>query len=164
VTVAIHPMHPGFVGEVSGIDLTHPLSPDEVTAIEAGMDRYAVLVFHDQCLTDDQQMAFSRNFGELEATLTGEMTRPEERRMVNELGDISNIDHRNRIRARDDAKRLYALGNRLWHSDASFRATGAIFSLLSPRVVPSAGGNTEFADMRSAYDALDPQRSTKSTA
>jgi alpha-ketoglutarate-dependent 2,4-dichlorophenoxyacetate dioxygenase len=155
MTMAIHPMHPGFVGEVFGIDIAHPLSHDEVAAIEAGMDRYAVLVFHDQPLTDDQQMAFSRNFGELEATLAGEMTRPEERRMVNELGDISNIDHRSRIRARDDAKRLYALGNRLWHTDASFRATSAIYSLLSARVVPSAGGNTEFADMRAAYDTLD---------
>jgi alpha-ketoglutarate-dependent 2,4-dichlorophenoxyacetate dioxygenase len=155
MTIAIHPMHPGFAGEVSGIDITRPLSRDAVAAIEAGMDRYAVLVFHDQPLTDDQQMAFSRNFGELEATLAGEMAKPEERRMVNELGDISNVDHRNRIRARDDAKRLYALGNRLWHTDASFRATGAIYSLLSARVIPSAGGNTEFADMRAAYDALD---------
>jgi alpha-ketoglutarate-dependent 2,4-dichlorophenoxyacetate dioxygenase len=100
MTMAIHPMHPGFVGEVSGIDVAHPLSRGEVAAVEAGMDRYAVLIFHDQRLTDDQQMAFSRNFGEREATLAGEMTGPEERRMVNELGDISNIDHRNRIRAR----------------------------------------------------------------
>ena len=155
MTMAIHPLHPGFVGEVSGIDLTRPLSRDEVAAVEAGMDRYAVLVFHNQPVTDEQQMAFSRNFGELEATLAGEMTKPEERRMVNVLGDISNIDHRHRIRARDDAKRLYALGNRLWHTDASFRATGAIYSLLSARVIPSTGGNTEFADMRAAYDALD---------
>jgi alpha-ketoglutarate-dependent 2,4-dichlorophenoxyacetate dioxygenase len=155
MTIAIHPMHPAFVGEVSGIDLARALSPDEAAAVEAGMDRYAVLVFNDQPLTDEQQMAFSRNFGELEATLAGEMTKPEERRMVNELGDISNVDHRSRIRARDDAKRLYALGNRLWHTDASFRATGAIYSLLSARVVPSTGGNTEFADMRAAYDALD---------
>ena len=155
MTIAIDPIHPGFVGEVSGIDLTRPLSRDAVAAIEAGMDRYAVLVLHDQPLTDEQQMAFSHNFGELEATLAGEMARPEERRMVNELGDISNIDHRNQIRARDDARRLYALGNRLWHTDASFRATGAIYSLLSARVIPSADGNTEFADMRAAHDALD---------
>jgi alpha-ketoglutarate-dependent 2,4-dichlorophenoxyacetate dioxygenase len=155
MTIAIDPIHPGFVAEVSGIDLARPVSRDDVAAIEAGMDRYAVLVFHDQPLIDEQQMAFSRSFGELEVTLAGEMTRPEERRMVNELGDISNIDHRNQIRARDDARRLYALGNRLWHTDASFRASGAIYSLLSARVIPSAGGNTEFADMRAAYDALD---------
>jgi alpha-ketoglutarate-dependent 2,4-dichlorophenoxyacetate dioxygenase len=155
MTIAIDLMQTGFVGEVSGIDITRPLSQDEVAAIEAGMDRYAVLVFHDQALTDDQQMAFSRNFGDLEVTLAGEMTKPEERRMANELGDVSNLDHRNQVRARDDAKRLYALGNRLWHTDASFRATGAIYSLLSARAIPSAGGNTEFADMRAAYDALD---------
>jgi alpha-ketoglutarate-dependent 2,4-dichlorophenoxyacetate dioxygenase len=155
MTMAIRPLQPGFVGEVSGLDITRPLSREAVAAVEAGMDRYAVLVFHDQTLTDDQQAAFSRNFGELEATLAGEMTKPEERRMANELGDISNIDHRLQIRARDDAKRLYALGNRLWHTDASFRATGAIYSLLSARVIPGAGGNTEFADMRAAYDALD---------
>ena len=155
MAIAIHPMQIGFVGEVSGADITRPLSPTEVAAIEAGMDRYAVLVFHDQTLTDDQQMAFSRNFGELEVTLAGEMTKPEERRMPNELGDVSNLDHRNQLRARDDARRLYALGNRLWHTDASFRATGAIYSLLSARAIPAAGGNTEFADMRAAYDALD---------
>ena len=155
MTIAIDPMQTGFVGAVSGIDITRPLSQDEVAAIEAGMDRYAVLVFHDQALTDDQQMAFSRNFGDLEVTLAGEMTKPEERRMANELGDVSNLDHRNQVRARDDAKRLYALGNRLWHTDASFRATGAIYSLLSARAIPSTGGNTEFADMRAAYDALD---------
>lgn len=155
MTIAIDPMQTGFVGEVSGIDITRPLSHAEVAAIEAGMDRYAVLVFHDQALTDDQQMAFSRNFGDLEVTLAGEMTKPEERRMPNELGDVSNLDHRNQVRARDDAKRLYSLGNRLWHTDASFRATGAIYSLLSARTIPSAGGNTEFADMRAAYDALD---------
>jgi alpha-ketoglutarate-dependent 2,4-dichlorophenoxyacetate dioxygenase len=155
MTIEITPLHPDFAGEVSGIDLTRPLSPTEVAAIEAGMDRYAVLVFHDQPLTDDRQAAFSRNFGDLEATLAGEMAKPEERRMANELGDISNVDQHNRIRARDDAKRLYSLGNRLWHTDASFRATGAIYSILSARIIPSAGGNTEFADMRAAYDALD---------
>jgi alpha-ketoglutarate-dependent 2,4-dichlorophenoxyacetate dioxygenase len=155
MTIAIHPLHPGFVGEVSGIDLTRPLARGEVAAIEAGMDRYTVLVFRDQPLTDEQQVVFSRNFGELEATLVSQMTRPEERRLTDDVGDVSNIDHRNRIRARDDATRLYALGNRLWHTDASFRATGAIYSLLSARAIPSAGGNTEFADMRAAYDALD---------
>jgi alpha-ketoglutarate-dependent 2,4-dichlorophenoxyacetate dioxygenase len=155
MTIEITPLHPDFAGEVSGIDLTRPLSSTEVAAIEAGMDRYAVLVFHHQPLTDDRQAAFSRNFGDLEATLAGEMAKPEERRMANELGDISNVDQHNRIRARDDAKRLYSLGNRLWHTDASFRATGAIYSILSARIIPSAGGNTEFADMRAAYDALD---------
>jgi alpha-ketoglutarate-dependent 2,4-dichlorophenoxyacetate dioxygenase len=148
---------PDFVGEVSAVDISVPLSPDQVAAIEAGMDRYAALVFPDQPLTDQEQCAYSRNFGELEATLIGQMSKPAERRLGPvEIGDISNLDPAGKLRARDDTRRMYALGNRLWHSDASFRATGAGYSLLSARVVPGSGGNTEFADMRAAYDALDP--------
>ena len=149
-------LHQDFVGEVAGIDISRPLSPDQVAAIEAGMDRYAVLVFRDQPLNDEQQCVFSRNFGELEATLIGQMSKPGDRRLGPvEMGDISNLDPTGKLRARDDNRRMYALGNRLWHSDASFRATGAKYSLLSARVVPGYGGNTEFADMRAAYDALD---------
>jgi alpha-ketoglutarate-dependent 2,4-dichlorophenoxyacetate dioxygenase len=152
----IVPVHPDFVGEVSGIDISVPLSRDQVAAIEAGMDRYAVLVFRDQPLTDEQQCVYSRNFGELEATLIGQMSKPSERRLGPvEMGDISNLDPNGKLRERDDNRRMYALGNRLWHADASFRATGAGYSLLSARVVPGYGGNTEFADMRAAYDALD---------
>ena len=157
MSVTIQQVQSGFVGEVSGVDLTQALSRDEVAAIEAGMDRYAVLMFHDQPMTDEQQCAFSQNFGELEVTLIGQLSKPEERRLGNrlELGDISNLDARNQVRARDDEKRMYALANRLWHSDASFRAHGAGYTLLHARIVPSKGGNTEFADMRAAYDALD---------
>ncbi|HVY15480.1 MAG TPA: TauD/TfdA family dioxygenase [Rhodopila sp.] len=156
MTLHLTPLHPGFVAEASGIDISKPLTPDQVAAIERGMDEYAVLVWRDQPLTDEQQCDFSRNFGELEQTLIGQMQRPEERRLkLIELGDVSNINAAGGIRARDDNRRMYALGNRLWHTDASFRATGAGYSLLSARIVPSKGGNTEFADMRAAYDALD---------
>ncbi|WP_428493297.1 TauD/TfdA dioxygenase family protein [Rhodopila sp.] len=149
-------LNPDFVGEVSDIDISAKLSSDAVAAIEAGMDRHAVLVFPGQTLTDEQQCTYSRNFGELEATLIGQMSKPAERRLgAVEIGDISNLDPAGRLRARDDSRRMYSLGNRLWHSDASFRATGAGYSLLSARVVPGAGGNTEFADMRAAYDALE---------
>ncbi|MGE0224951.1 MAG: TauD/TfdA dioxygenase family protein [Acetobacteraceae bacterium] len=151
----ITPLHPGFAGDVSGIDLTRPLSREQVAAIDAGMDQYAVLIFHDQRFDDDTQLAFSRNFGELEISSGGEMSKPEERRLKLEMADISNLDHQNRLRAADDKKRLGALGNMLWHSDASFRAIPAKYSLLSARIVPPRGGNTEFADMRAAYDALD---------
>ncbi len=151
----IRPLHPDFVGEASGIDLTQPLSPDAVAAIDAGMDRYAVLAFHDQHFDDPSQLAFSRNFGALEISSGGEMSKPEDRRLAIELADISNLDRDSRLRPADDSKRLNALGNRLWHSDASFRAVPAKYSLLSARVVPAQGGNTEFADMRAAYDALD---------
>ncbi len=119
------------------------------------MDQYGVLVFHDQHITDEQQMDFSRHFGELEVSSLGEMSKPEELRLAVQMADVSNLDEHNQVRARDDARRLSSLGNRLWHSDASFRAIPARYSLLSARVIPGAGGNTEFADMRAAYDALD---------
>jgi len=158
MTISIRRVHPSFVGEVSGIDITKPLARDEVEAIEAGMHEHAVLVFHDQPLTDQQQVDFTRNFGVLEVTLAGQMARPEQRRFQQlELGDISNLDGEERLRARDDSRRMYALANRLWHSDASFRAVGAGYTLLHARVVPSQGGNTEFADMRAAYEALSAE-------
>ena len=125
-------VHPGFVGEVSGIDISGPLAREQVAAIEAGMDRYAILVFRDQPLTDEQQCIYSLNFGDLEATLIGQMSKPSERRLGPvEMGDISNLSANGQLRERDDSRRMYALGNRLWHSDASFRATGAGYSLLS---------------------------------
>ncbi len=144
-----------FAADVTGIDLTGPLTARQVAAIEAAMDRFAVLVFHDQHFDDDTQLTFSRNFGELEISSGGEMSKPEERRLQLEMADVSNLDRNNRLRAADDRVRLVSIGNRLWHSDASFRAVPAKYSLLSGRVVPGRGGNTEFADMRAAYDALD---------
>jgi len=157
MSLSIRPAHPVLAGEVSAIDISQKLSQEQVAAIEAGMDRYAVLVFRDQRLTDDQQLEFSRNYGELEVTLAGQMAKPEDRRLGDrlELGDISNLTARNELRAREDRSRMYALANRLWHSDASFRAIGAGYTLLHGRVIPKKGGNTEFADMRAAYDALD---------
>ena len=147
----------GFAGEVTGIDICKPLSTEIVDAIERGMDQFAVLTFPDQPLTDEQQVAFTANFGELEITLAGQMAKPEERRFQQlELGDISNFNgaDTSRLRARDDKRRMYALANRLWHSDASFRAVGAGYTLLHARIVPSKGADTQFADMLAAYDAL----------
>ena len=161
MTIEIRPLTRFIGGEVSGIDLTRPLSNGHVAAIEAGMDRFAVLVFHDQHFDDETQLAFSRNFGELEVSSGAEMSRPEERRLKMEMADISNLDSRNRLRRPDDRKRLNALGNQLWHSDASFRAIPAKYSMLSARIVPARGGNTEFADMRAAYDALDDDTKTE---
>jgi alpha-ketoglutarate-dependent 2,4-dichlorophenoxyacetate dioxygenase len=155
MTVRIRQLHPLFVGEVEGVDLRQPLSAEDVAAIEAGMDRYAVLVFHDQPVSDEQQVAFSRNFGEIELAVNSNVTKAEERRLAVELADISNLDRDNRIFERDDRRRMFNLGNQLWHSDSAFRAVPAKYSLLSARAIPTTGGNTEFADMRAAYDALD---------
>jgi alpha-ketoglutarate-dependent 2,4-dichlorophenoxyacetate dioxygenase len=155
MSVTIRQIHPVFAGEVSGVDLRRPLSNEEAVAIEEGMNRYAVLVFHDQDITDEQQIAFSRNFGEIEPSVGGTVTKDHERRLGYDLADISNLDKENKVFARDDRRRLFNLGNMLWHSDSSFRAIPAKFSLLSARTIPGSGGNTEFADMRAAYDALD---------
>ncbi len=155
MNMSIRQIHPVFVGEVSGIDITGPLSREEVAAIEAGMDRYAVLVFRDRKVTDEQQMAFSRHFGALEDARGGNITKPEDKCLQVGMNDVSNLGREGQPLDRDSRQRLFNLGNMLWHSDSSFRAIPAKYSLLSARVVNPTGGNTEFADMRAAYDALD---------
>src|SRR3954466_2186957 len=151
----IRQIHPVFVGEVSDIDITRPLSADEVAAIDAGMNEHAVLVFHDQQLTDEQQMAFTVNFGPLEDARGGNITKPDERRLQVGMNDVSNLGQDGRPMERDSRQRAFNLGNMLWHSDSSFRPIPAKYSLLSARVVNPVGGNTEWADMRAGYDALD---------
>jgi alpha-ketoglutarate-dependent 2,4-dichlorophenoxyacetate dioxygenase len=153
--LSIRQIHPVFAGEVSGVDLRQPLSKAEAAAIEAGMDRYAVLVFRGQDITDDQQMAFTQNFGRIENAKGGNITKDNELRLKQGMIDVSNLDKDGKPLARDDRRRMFNLGNRLWHSDSSFRAFPAKYSILSGRKVASEGGNTEFADMRAAYDTLD---------
>jgi len=154
--VSIRPLHPVFVGEVAGIDCRRSLNADQVAAIEAGMGRYAVLVFREQFVTDDEQLAFTRHFGELEAYRTpGHVRRRDEQRLGPGMADFSNLDKSGNIMPADDRVWFFKLADRLWHSDSSFRPVPAKYSLLSARVLPSWGGNTEFADMRAAYDALD---------
>src|SRR5262245_26926505 len=155
MTISIRQIHPVFVGEVSGVDISAPLSRDEVAAIEAGMDRYAVLVFRDQKITDEQQMAFSLNFGALENASGGNITKPEDRRLPVGMNDVSNLGRNGQPLDRESRVHLFNLGNLLWHSDSSFRVIPAKYSLLSARTVHPTGGNTEFADMRAAYDDLD---------
>ncbi|MGH7389009.1 MAG: TauD/TfdA dioxygenase family protein [Candidatus Rokuibacteriota bacterium] len=155
MSLSIRSIHPVFVGEVSGIDIAKPLSREAVAALEAGMDRYAVLVFRDQQVTDEQQMAFSLNFGALEDARGGNITKPEDRRLAVGMNDVSNLGREGRPLDRESRQHLFNLGNLLWHSDSSFRAVPAKYSLLSARVVNPRGGNTEFADMRAAWDALD---------
>jgi alpha-ketoglutarate-dependent 2,4-dichlorophenoxyacetate dioxygenase len=148
---------PCFAAEATGLDLTKPLSAEEVVAIHAGMDRHAVLVFHDQPLDDEQQLAFTRSLGEIEHAIGTSLRAPDEYRLPTTFADVSNLDQHNQVFARDDRRRLFAIGNRLWHSDSSFKVIPAKYSLLHARAIPSKGGNTEFADMRAAYDALDEE-------
>src|SRR5215469_4118323 len=154
--VSIRPLHAVFAGEVTGVDCREPLRAEEVSAIETGMDRYAVLVFREQNITDDEQIAFTRHFGELESyTTAGHIRRREEQRLGQGMADFSNLDKDGRIMSAEDRAWFFKLGDRLWHSDSSFRPIPAKYSLLSGRVIPSWGASTEFADMRAAYDALD---------
>src|SRR5450631_4348763 len=157
MTVAIRQLHPHFFGEVTGVDLRQPLTRQQAAEIEAGMDRYAVLLFRDQDITDDQQLAFALNFGERENPRGGNIVKPQDSRLTTGLNDVSNLGRDGKPLPRDHRAHLFNLGNCLWHSDSSFRAVPAKFSLLSARVVNPNGGNTEFADMRAAYDALDAE-------
>jgi alpha-ketoglutarate-dependent 2,4-dichlorophenoxyacetate dioxygenase len=155
MTVTIRQLHPHFFGEVSGVDLRKPLTTEQARDIEAGMDRYAVLLFRNQDITDEQQLAFALNFGVRESARGGTVTRKEDYRLTSGLNDVSNLGKDGKPLPRDHRTHLFNLGNCLWHSDSSFRPIPAKFSLLSARVVNPKGGNTEFADMRAAYDALD---------
>ena len=156
MAITFTPLHPMIGAECSGVDIGDLLSPAEAAAIDEGMDRHAVLVFRRGTpLTTEQQIAFTRNFGELEPPYT-QIASPEGTRLDNvALADISNLGPGGRILLRGDRKRLFGLGNQLWHSDSSYKAIPACYSLLCAHFVPPEGGNTEFADMRAAYDALD---------
>src|SRR5471032_1051198 len=152
MTIKVAPLTEHIGGRITGIDARQPLTQEEVDAVNAGMDRHAVLVLPGQDITDAQQLAFTRNFGPLEEGANSG-ARDSELRLPVVFADVSNLDKEGRITARENKKRMAALGNRLWHTDASFRAVPAKYSILSGKIVTTKGGNTEFADMRAAYDA-----------
>ena len=155
--IAIRQLHPTFAGEVTGVDITKPLSKDDVVAIDQGMDRYGVLVFPNQNITDEQQMAFTVNFGPIENARGGNITKATDKRLNDGMNDVSNLDKDGKPLPKESRQTLFNIGNMLWHSDSSFRAIPAKYSLLSARLLNPKGGNTEFADMRAAYDALDDE-------
>ena len=152
--ILVKALHPLFAGEVSGVDLRLPVDRNVLLEIEAALDRCAVLVFRGQPLADEEQIAFSRRFGPLETSI-GTIRKNRKHRLRSELADISNLDGENNIRAPGDAWRMMLLANQLWHTDSSFKRVPGKISLLSAREVPPAGGETEFADLRAAYEALD---------
>ena len=145
--------HSHFFGEVSGLDLAGPLDDDRMAEIRAALDAHAVLLFRGQNLTDAQQVAFSRKLGPV--ATTRQKDRPGHRLRIDpQVSDISNLDPDGNVMGPDDRRRMDALANRLWHTDHSFRRVPSTYSLLSAHIVPDEGGETEFADMRAAYDAL----------
>ena len=130
--ITIRPLHPAFAGEVSGVDCRKPLAPSEIDAIEAGMNEYAVLIFRDQNLSDEEQIAFTRHFGELENYNTpGHVRKREDQRLGPGIADFSNLDKHGNIMSDEDRVWFFKLGDRLWHSDSSFRPVPAKYSLLS---------------------------------
>jgi alpha-ketoglutarate-dependent 2,4-dichlorophenoxyacetate dioxygenase len=156
--LAVTPLHPLFVAKITGVDLSKPIDEDTQRAIERAMDKYAVCVMPGQHLEDEQQIAFSRFYGPLEVSpgigrKQGEA--PAAARIKHrEIFDISNLDQGGSILAENDPRASFMRGNQLWHTDSSFRHESARWSMLHAKAVPPAGGNTEFADTRAAYDAL----------
>ena len=148
----LKPLQP-LAAEASGIDISRPLTNEQVRAIEQAMDTHAVLVFRDQPLSEDQQIAFAKSFGPLDLGLRKLKGGPHGFKHA-ELADISNVQVDGSVAARDHAKIIGNMANQLWHSDSSFQQTRAKYSMLSAAVVPAFGGQTEFADLRLAYDDL----------
>jgi alpha-ketoglutarate-dependent 2,4-dichlorophenoxyacetate dioxygenase len=151
MSIEATPLHPTLGAAVRGVDLTRPVTPDVFAEIDAAFNRYGILVFPGQRVTDQQQLAFSRLFGPLEVNPNYAGAKM---RLRPDIADISNLDAEGRVLARDDRRNLFNLGNQLWHTDSSFKHVPAKCSLLSARELPSSGGETEFADLRAAWDAL----------
>ena len=154
MTLTFKKLHPHFVAEVSPVDLRRVHDAETLDAIRAGMDEHAVLVFRDQPFADEEQLAFAERLDGRLHTKTGSRAIKKSRIGNEALGDISNLDENGEVMKSDDRRRMYGLGNRLWHTDASFQDPAGRYSMLSARIVPSEGADTEFADMRAAYDAL----------
>ena len=156
MAISVDKIHEHFAAEVNGLDLRKPLSDKDKLFLNQTLDKMGVLIFRNQKITDEEQLKFTKVFGEIELAKGGNVTQEKDRRLNVQMADVSNIDKSGVLFDRTDRRRMFNLGNRLWHSDSSYRVIPAKCSLLSCRSVPSAGGNTEFAFMPAAYDALDP--------
>jgi len=159
MVLELTPLHPTLGAALRGVDLTRPVLPDVFAEIDAAFARYGILVFPGQPVSDEQQLAFSRLFGPLEVNPNYAGAKM---RLRPDVADISNLDAEGRVLARDDRRNLFNIGNQLWHTDSSFKRVPAKCSLLSARELPSSGpmggGETEFADLRAAWDALPEAR------
>jgi len=164
MTMTVEPVAAGFAAQICGIDLRTTLAEAAIQQIAAALDRHAVVVFRDQPLSQEEQIAFCRRFGPLDLGLkriyqpagaTERAPRPGARIRHDALIDISNLDAAGSVVALDSKKIVANMANQLWHSDSSFQNPPARYSMLSAVCVPATGGDTQFADMRAAYDALD---------
>src|SRR5688500_13816246 len=153
MAITVSPITQNFVAEIGDLDLSKPLAADDIAAVKNAFWKYAVLIFPDQDLTPDQHLAFSLNFGPVE---TDRVLDPKANahRLRNEFADLSNLDPTGKIWGAESRLRVFQMGNRLWHTDSSFKHRPALCSLLYARTIAPIGGHTEFADQRAAYDAL----------
>ena len=153
MAITVCPVTPGFAAEIGDVDLSAPLAPVDIAEIKDAFAAYAVLIFPDQQLSQDQHLDFARYFGPLETTIALHR-KDAQLRLRKEFADVSNLDHNNEVWGKESRQRMFQLGNRLWHTDSSFKRVPALASLLYARTIPPVGGHTEFADERAAYDAL----------
>src|SRR5712691_9317010 len=161
MALSFRKLHSHFVAEAAGVDLRTVRDPDTLAEIRAGMDEYAVLVFHDQPFVDDEHLEFAQRLdGELHTKL-GSSALVKNRFGNEALGDISNLDENGEVMKSDNRRRMCGLGNRLWHTDASFQDPPGRYSMLSAKVVPPVDADTEYADMRAAYDALPEEEQAR---
>jgi alpha-ketoglutarate-dependent 2,4-dichlorophenoxyacetate dioxygenase len=153
MAITVRQIHRLFVGEVTGVDLSKPLDPATKAEIDQAIYQHAVLVFPNQPIDDAQQIAFSENFGPLETSIR-KLRQDNKDRLDLRVSDISNLNHKNELLGKHERRHATLLANQLWHTDSSFKKVPARYSLLSARVVPPEGGETEFVDLRAAYDDL----------
>jgi alpha-ketoglutarate-dependent 2,4-dichlorophenoxyacetate dioxygenase len=161
MTLTFRTLHPNFAAEASPVELRRADDRETLDEIRAGMDRHGVLVFRDQPFTDDEHVAFAQRLDGRLHTRTGSAALGKNRLGDEALSDISNVGADGELLERDDRRRAYVLGNRLWHTDASFVDPPGRYSMLSAKVIPSVAADTEFADLRSAYDALPAETRAK---
>src|SRR5438552_13325180 len=154
-------VHPVFAGESSPIELRAVHDAETLAKNRAGMDEFAVLIFRDQPFADAEQLAFAQRLDGRLHEGTGSRVIAKNRFGNEALSDISNLDAAGEIMKADDRRRQYTLGNRLWHTDASFKDPAGRYSMLHARVVPPVAADTEFADLRAAYDELDAEMKTQ---
>jgi alpha-ketoglutarate-dependent 2,4-dichlorophenoxyacetate dioxygenase len=153
MAITVVPITAHFGAEIGDVDLAKPLAATELEAIKQAFWKYSVVVFPEQHLDADQHLDFARHFGPLETSIAVYRT-DESLRIRSELSDVSNLAPDGRVWGQDSRHRMMQLGNRLWHTDSSFKRLPALCSLLYARSIAPVGGHTEFADERAAYDAL----------
>ena len=153
MAISVYPVTEDFAAEIGDLDLARPLDAADLGAVKAAFATYAVLIFPDQQLTQEQHLAFAALFGPLEMTIAVHR-KDAPLRVRKEFADVSNLNHKDKVWREDSRTRQFQLANRLWHTDSSFKRLPALASLLYARAIAPVGGHTEFADERAAYDAL----------